>query len=110
MPPPPPPMQTIRLEYKLKPEGEESEWNVLEAAQAAGLVPKWASNEVEPIETDEAPSQAPTQVPEGSGGILDQEGLSAEEIAARIEAKYGGPKKKVVKKKKVRKHLVAYGR
>lgn len=101
-------MQTIRLEYKLKPEGEDSEWNVLEAAQEAGLVPKWASNEVEPVETDEPPTIPPSQT-EGALGLLGQEGLSAEEIAAAYAQKYDQPKKKSLKKRKVcvARHTVA---
>ena len=100
LPAAPPPMITIRLEYKLRPEGEESEWNVLEAAQEAGLIPKWPTNEeekvVEPIEPGEAP---PT-----TGGpdlALGFDG-DAEEIARRFAEKYDKPTKKRPIKKKVR--------
>lgn len=93
-------MITIRLEYKLKPEGEDSEWNVLEAAQEAGLIPKWPTNEeekvVDPIEASEAQPMA--------GGPELALGLDgdAEEIARRFAEKYDKPTKKRPIKKKVR--------
>lgn len=95
-------MITIRLEYKLKPEGQESEWNVLEAAQEAGFVPRWPTNEeekvVEPIETSEVP-------PASGGGELAL-GLDGdpEEVARRFAEKYDKPSKKRPIKKKVRLH------
>lgn len=100
LPAAPPPMITIRLEYKLKPEGEESEWNVLEAAQEAGLIPKWPTNEeekvVEPIEASDA--QPTTGGPELALGFDGD----AEEIARRFAEKYDKPTKKRPTKKKVR--------
>lgn len=99
LPAAPPPMITIRLEYKLKPEGQESEWNVLEAAQEAGLVPKWPTNEepkiVDVLETSGAPP-----VPGGPDTALGLDG-DAEEIARRFAEKYDKPTKKRPTKKKV---------
>ena len=99
LPAAPPPMITIRLEYKLQPEGQECEWNVLEAAQDAGLIPRWPTNEeekvLEPIETSEA-----TPTAGGPDLALGFEG-DAEEIARRFAEKYDKPTKKRPAKKKV---------
>lgn len=93
-------MVTIRLEYKLKPEGEDSEWNVLEAAQDAGLVPRWAGAEeekmMEAMDTDEA---QPAR--DGPRSILMGLDGDAEEIARRLDEKHDKPKPKRAAKKKV---------
>lgn len=102
MPPPPPPIPTIRLEYKLNPEGEDSEFNVLEAAQALGLIPNWASNE----EPEPDAVEAAEPVDAGSALLPGMDSLSPEEIARRIDeqhaaqerAKASSKKKKVVKR------------
>jgi hypothetical protein len=99
LPAAPPPMITIRLEYKLKPEGQESEWNVLEAAQDAGLVPRWPTTggeeKVEPMETSE-----PQPTVGGPDVALGFDG-DAEEIARRFAEKYDKPTTKRPVKKKV---------
>lgn len=110
LPPPPPPMQTIRLERNLLGPNETLEWNILEDAKEQGMVIAWG--EEDKPEDDEGSAAAAAAGPSGAGGdaalpgppgeadpfggdLFGMEG-SAEEIAARLEAKYGDkkPKKK----------------
>ena len=75
-----------------------SEFNVVEEARKLGLEPTWQPLE-EPIDIEEEVKE-----PLPAGGILDQlndDGMSAEEIAKRYEEIYDKPSKKPAKKKKV---------
>ena len=97
LPVPPPPMKTIRLNLVLTGErGMGSEFNIVEEARKLGLEPTWQPLE-EPIEVIEEEIPQP-------GDILSQlndEGMTAEQIAKRYEDMYDKPKK-ATKKKKVR--------
>lgn len=102
MPVPPPPMKTIRLTLVLTTgdRGMGSEFNVVEEARKLGLEPTWQPLE-EPLEGQEEEVKE-SAVP--AGGILSQlndDGMTAEEIAKRYEDLYDKPSKKTAKKKKV---------
>jgi hypothetical protein len=89
-------MKTIRLTLTLTGDrGMGSEFNIVEEARKVGLEPTWQPLE-EPIEMEEEVKEPPP------GGILSQlndDGMSAEEIAKRYEEMYDKPKKAVKKKK-----------
>jgi hypothetical protein len=100
LPVPPPPMKTIRLTLTLTTgeRGMGSEFNIVEEARKLGLEPTWQPLE-EPLEgLEEEVKELP------AGGILSQlndEGMTAEQIAKRYEEMYDKPSKKPAKKKKV---------
>ncbi|WWC95660.1 hypothetical protein V866_002525 [Kwoniella sp. B9012] len=130
LPPPPPPMKTIRLERAMLPEGETLEWNILDDARENGMVAEiWgvAEGEGEPedlpipipsenqngMEIDGIPQPSvppnghevlPGEAPAGpSSGPLFGLGFGEEdpeEIARRLEEKYGDDNKKSKKSKK----------
>ena len=99
LPPPPPPMKTIRLERQLEPEGQTLEWNILDEAQEKGMIDVWgAGEETRDIVAEEAmegnaisgPSEiGPAAQLLGPGG----DDVDPEEIARRLEEKYGEKKK-----------------
>lgn len=75
-----------------------SEFNIVEEARKIGLEPTWQPIE-EPLEVLEEEVKEPPP-----GGILSQlndDGMTAEEIAKRYEEMYDKPSKKPAKKKKV---------
>ncbi|WRT69838.1 uncharacterized protein IL334_006829 [Kwoniella shivajii] len=128
LPPPPPPMKTIRLEKSMLAEGETLEWNVLDEARDKGMVAEiWgvAEDVAEPIkdgmeegmEVDPSipiegeiaatnghtlevsqPIAGPSSGPLYGLGLGDED---PEEIARRLEEKYGDDNKsKKAKKRK----------
>jgi hypothetical protein len=101
LPAPPPPMKTIRLTLVLEQPGKDVdvEFNIIDEARKAGLEPTWAPIE-EPLDISEEDVKEPLP----AGGLLsgmNDDDLTPEEIAARIDAKYDKPNKKPAKKKKV---------
>lgn len=117
--PPPPPMKTIRLERPLVQDGETMEWNILDDARANGLCVAWGVGVV-----DDLPGSVPGTITPGASGMsgVVEEGMEVdgspmagpstggilgmgfadedpEEIARKLEEKYGDKKKT---KKKVR--------
>ncbi|OCF39684.1 hypothetical protein I317_06539 [Kwoniella heveanensis CBS 569] len=123
LPPPPPPMKTIRLESKMLPDGETLEWDILEDARAHGMVAEiWAVAEDDvPIKNGEDGAGVGVQI-DGQGSEAEINGLSngpgpagpssgplfglgfgdedPEEIARRLEEKYGEDNRKSKKAKK----------
>lgn len=111
--PPPPPMKTIRLERPLVQNGETMEWNILDDARANGLCVAWGVGVV-----DDLPGSVPGTMTPGAAGMsgLTEEGMEIdgspvagsstggvlgigfadedpEEIARKLEEKYGDKKK-----------------
>ncbi|WWD20419.1 hypothetical protein CI109_104895 [Kwoniella shandongensis] len=129
LPPPPPPVKTIRLERAMGPDNETLEWNILEDAREKGMVEAWgvgvsaeevakeaaagelaesmqagvADASMEVDENGAGPSTAPQPVfGLGLGTSFADE--DPEEIARRLEEKYGDENKKkkvAIKRKKV---------
>ena len=118
LPPPPPPMRTIRLEKDLVLGDGMVEWNILDDAREKGMVDDWVDKEADdeddegmevdgdgpapglagssdlPADVDGQPAAGPST---GLAGLLSLDG-DAEEIARRLEEKYGDaakPKAKV---------------
>lgn len=111
--PPPPPMKTIRLERPLVQNGETMEWNILDDARANGLCVAWGVGVV-----DDLPGSVPGTITPGASAMsgLAEEGMEVdgspiggpstggilgigfadddpEEIARKLEEKYGDKKK-----------------
>nr|XP_019043705.1 hypothetical protein I302_08286 [Kwoniella bestiolae CBS 10118]OCF22635.1 hypothetical protein I302_08286 [Kwoniella bestiolae CBS 10118] len=128
LPPPPPPIKTIRLERAMLPAGETLEWNILDDAREKGMLGEvWSIAEDVPVENlkdengmdiDGAPALPnghevlPGEAPAGpSSGPLFGLGFgdeTPEEVARRLEAKYGGEDEKKSKKSKKRKPVEMY--
>ncbi|WVR07923.1 hypothetical protein IAU60_004966 [Kwoniella sp. DSM 27419] len=114
---PPPPIKTIRLEKAMLKEGETLEWNILDDAREQGMIAEiWAVTEEEvptnlPMDVEGAvngngmgeaeASNGPTAGPSSRplfSNLVDED---PEEIARRLEEKYGdAPKPKKTKIKK----------
>ena len=118
LPPPPPPMRTIRLERKLILGDGMFEWNILDDAREKGMVDDWEAKDGDddddegmevdgtaagpaapvvpgssdlPPDIDGQPTAGPSN---GPSGLMNLDG-DAEEIARRLEEKYGdAPKAK----------------
>ena len=101
LPPPPPPMRTIRLERDLLPQGETLEWNILDDAREKGMVDVWTSIDEERDGAVNGGMELDAQLPDSSAGpvagLFEPDGgdEDAEDIARRLEEKYGDKKKKV---------------
>ncbi|WVQ95912.1 hypothetical protein IAU59_003011 [Kwoniella sp. CBS 9459] len=130
LPPPPPPMRTIRLESQMMPEGETLEWDILEDARAHGMVAEvWAVAEDDvPAKEGEggaAGLQADGQADEGEvNGLSNGPGPAGpssgplfglgfgdedpEEIARRLEERYGDDNRKSKKAKSKKKKPIDY--
>lgn len=101
LPAPPPPMKTIRLTFVLAQPGKDLdiEFNIIDEARKAGLEPTWAPIE-EPLDVLEEDVKEPLP----AGGLLsgmNDDDLTAEEIAKRFDERFDKPSKKPTKKKKV---------
>ena len=98
----PPPMKTIRLERMLDPHGGTMEWNILEDAREKGMVEDWVEEEKEVAEMPRAGEAdhavASVAAPSTGGSFLDLADGDPEEIARRLEEKYGDAKPKKPKK------------
>ncbi|WVF68361.1 hypothetical protein IAT40_003126 [Kwoniella sp. CBS 6097] len=132
LPPPPPPMRTIRLESKMLPEGETLEWDILEDARTHGMVAEvWAVAEDDmPIKEGEEGAVTAGVQADGQGHEGEANGLSngpgpagpssgplfglgfgdedPEEIARRLEEKYGEDNRKSKKAKFKKKKPIDY--
>ncbi|WVQ77528.1 hypothetical protein IAR50_007214 [Cryptococcus sp. DSM 104548] len=120
--PPPPPMKTIRLERAMLPPGETLEWNILDEAREKGLCIAWGvgvledlpvglkipgvelTGEVTPGDAMDVDGQGesvggPSSAPPAPGAIFGAGEDDPEEIARRLEEKYG-EKRKTKKKKR----------
>ena len=99
LPPPLPPMRTIRLERQLEPEGHTLEWNILDEAQEKGMVGVWGpEEEARDIVGGEAMELNAVSGPSDMGPAAQLLGpgsdeVDPEEIARRLEEKYGEKKK-----------------
>lgn len=114
-----PPMQTIRLEKELLGFGETLEWNIMDDARERGLIPAigaWAEDKEDLVKEEagvmdvdglEAGNVEPANKGgAGTGGILGLLNEDAEEIARRLEEKYGDANKP--KKAKVRRAALSF--
>lgn len=99
LPPAPPPMQTIRLERQLDPEGSTLEWNILDDAREKGMVDVWGpvDEEVELVVDVGLEVDGSATLP-AAGTVAGLLGLGGDdedevEIARRFEEKFEETKK-----------------
>ncbi|KAK8849787.1 hypothetical protein IAR55_005123 [Kwoniella newhampshirensis] len=127
LPPPPPPVQTIRLERAMVAENETLEWNILQEAREKGMVEAWGVGiSAEEAAKEDVAGDITGDMDAEDAGALDVDDNGAgpstntrplvglgfgagfadedpEEIARRLEEKYGEEnqkKKKVAMKRK----------